>query len=70
MTAPKFRYLIIDEDDEVLGTNDSAVALQYAADLCSVIDVVRGTITFDESDEGMEIEEAEPRTDDDEDDDA
>lgn len=59
MTAPKFRYLIIDEDDEVLGTNDSTIALQYAADLYSVIDVVKGMITFDESDEGMEIDEAE-----------
>jgi hypothetical protein len=58
MTAPKFRYLIITEDDEVLGTNDSAIAMQYAADLCSIIDVVKGTVAFDELDDGQEIDEA------------
>ena len=47
MTAPKFRYLIITEDDEVYGTNDETVAESYAEDLCSVLDVQEGILWFD-----------------------
>lgn len=39
MTAPKFRYLIITEDDEVYGTNDQGKATAYADDLCTVVDL-------------------------------
>ena len=59
MTAPKFRYLIITEDDEVYGTNDRDKAGAYADDLCTVVDLK--SMTFMDSFNGdPEIEEVRP----------
>lgn len=48
MTTPKFRYLIITEDDEVFGTSDEDKKAAYAADLYTVIDMEAGTICYDD----------------------
>lgn len=57
MTAPKFRYLIIKEDDEVYGTNDEDKAAAYGEDLCTVIDVEK-MLRCDYFADEEEIEEA------------
>lgn len=44
MTTARFRYLIITEDEEVLGTNSLSFAQQLQDDFCTVIDVEAGTL--------------------------
>lgn len=58
MAAPKFRYLIITEDDEVLGTDSEEKMKDYIEDLCTVIDVEKGKLLYYPLGEEEEIEEA------------
>lgn len=59
MTSPKFRYLIITEDDDVFGTNDLARVKQYFR---TIIDLEKNVVRWDEYEE--QIEEAPTRSDD------
>lgn len=57
MSNQKWRYLIANEDGEILGTNDPDLALAYANDLCAVADLEKFQVTYDAED-WNEIEEA------------